>query len=55
MLSGNTFGPFCVSKDTSKYTIWPNGKAFNVKRGYGVLLLYVNDHPRKDGTVQSVY
>jgi len=26
MLSGNTFGPFCVSKDKHKYTIWPNGE-----------------------------
>lgn len=49
MLSGNTLGSFCVSKDTHKYTIWPNGEAFNVKTCYDVLLLCVIDHLRKDG------
>jgi hypothetical protein len=49
MPSGNTFGLFSVSHDTHKYTIWPNGEAFYVKTGYGVLLPCVNDHPRKDG------
>jgi hypothetical protein len=43
MLSGNTFGPFCVSKDTHKYTIWPNGEAFNVKTGYGYMSTIIRE------------